>query len=45
MQKDEIEALTNDCPQDNNESNAVFQQKAMVIKFRELAASLMSKRV
>ena len=35
--KDEIEALTNDCPQDNNESNAVFQQKAMVIKFRELA--------
>lgn len=37
MLKDEIEALTNDCPQDNNESNAVFQQKAMVIKFRELA--------
>lgn len=35
--KDEIEALTNDCPQDNNESYAVFQQKAMVIKFRELA--------
>ena len=37
MLKDEIEALTNDCPQDNNESYAVFQQKAMVIKFRELA--------
>lgn len=33
MLKDEIEALTND----NNESYAVFQQKAMVIKFRELA--------
>lgn len=37
MLKDEIEALTNDCPQDNNESYAMFQQKAMVIKFRELA--------
>lgn len=37
MLKDEIEALTNDCPQGNNESYAVFQQKAMVIKFRELA--------
>lgn len=37
MLMDEIEALTNDCPQDNNESYAVFQQKAMVIKFRELA--------
>lgn len=37
MLKDEIEALTNDCPQDNNESYVMFQQKAMVIKFRELA--------
>ena len=37
MLKDEIEALTNDCPQGNNESYAIFQQKAMVIKFRELA--------
>ena len=37
MLKDEIEALTNDCPQDNNESYAIFLQKAMVIKFRELA--------
>lgn len=37
MLKDKIEALTNDCPQDNNESYAIFQQKAMVIKFRELA--------
>lgn len=37
MLKNEIEALTNDCPQGNNESYAIFQQKAMVIKFRELA--------
>ena len=37
MLKDKIEALTNDCPQDNNESYAIFQQNAMVIKFRELA--------
>mgnify|MGYP000010137376 FL=1 len=37
MLRNEIEALTNDCPQDNNESYAIFQQKAMVIKFRELA--------
>lgn len=37
MLKNEIEELTNDCPQGNNESYAIFQQKAMVIKFRELA--------
>ena len=37
MLKNEIEALTNYCPQGNNESYAIFQQKAMVIKFRELA--------
>lgn len=37
MLKDEIEALTNECPQGNNESYAIFQQKAMVIKFKQLA--------
>lgn len=37
MLKNEIEVLTNDCPQGNNESYAIFQQKAMVIKFKQLA--------
>ncbi len=37
MLKNEIEALTNDCPQENNESYAMFQQKAIVIKFKQLA--------
>lgn len=37
MLKNEIEVLTNDCPQGNNESYAIFQQKALVIKFKQLA--------
>ena len=37
MLKDEIDALTKDCPQEKNTSYAMFQQKAMVIKFKQLA--------
>lgn len=37
MLKNEIEALTNDSSQGCNESYAMFQQKAMVIKFKQLA--------